>query len=215
MVHKKWGSPKAAKESEKFPEPITTPRLKWKKLFFHSINPSKPNSNNKTQNPPEEFLCPISGSIMADPVIVSSGHSFDRASVQACKDLNFTPQLPDGNTPDFSVVIPNLALKSSILKWCQTQTTTTTAPNTATTENRVRTLMASKPPPPKDPPVNLFTRAETQVPLRPTHLYTSSEESIATATSSSTPPLQFSTQPSCCYSSPSSSELEPATTPEE
>ncbi|XP_057452790.1 U-box domain-containing protein 40-like [Lotus japonicus] len=213
MVHKKWGSPKAAKESEKFPEPITTPRLKWKKLFFHSINPSKPNSNNKTQNPPEEFLCPISGSIMADPVIVSSGHSFDRASVQACKDLNFTPQLPDGNTPDFSVVIPNLALKSSILKWCQTQTTT--APNTATTENLVHTLMASKPPPPKDPPVNLFTRAETQVPLRPTHLYTSSEESIATAASSSTPPLQFSTQPSYCYSSPSSSELEPATTPEE
>ncbi|KAJ0043919.1 hypothetical protein Pint_19402 [Pistacia integerrima] len=63
---------------------------------------------------PKEFLCPISGSLMADPVIVSSGHTFERACVHACKTLGFTPALVDGTAPDFSTVIPNLALKSTI-----------------------------------------------------------------------------------------------------
>ncbi|KZV39679.1 U-box domain-containing protein 38-like [Dorcoceras hygrometricum] len=68
--------------------------------------------------PPSEFLCPISKSLMFDPAVVSSGQTFERMSVQVCKDLGFTPTLPDGSTPDFSTVIPNLALKSTILNWC-------------------------------------------------------------------------------------------------
>ncbi|XP_061371498.1 U-box domain-containing protein 40-like [Gastrolobium bilobum] len=244
MVHhntpkKLWFSHKGAKESEKFSEPIngTPPRLRWKKIFFHhQRSPPPPSSKpNKTQNPPEEFLCPISGSLMEDPVIVSSGHSFDRSSVQACKNLNFTPQLSDGTMPDFSTVIPNLALKSSILKWCQTTTFSLPHNPTTSAENLVRTLMVSKKPDTnvgaveasekklmiegvkENPPLEFFNHAETEVPIRQTHLYSSSsEESIATAsTSASTPPLQLSTRPSCCSSSspsPSSSEIEPSTT---
>ncbi|BAT90542.1 hypothetical protein VIGAN_06180300 [Vigna angularis var. angularis] len=112
-IHKKW--PSSPKKTSKDSEPINTtatPKLKWKKIFFHTK--TKP----KIQTPPDEFLCPVSRSLMFDPVIVSSGHSFERSSVEACKNLNFTPQLPDGTTPDFSTLIPNLALKSAILKWC-------------------------------------------------------------------------------------------------
>ncbi|KAL9230564.1 hypothetical protein vseg_005901 [Gypsophila vaccaria] len=69
--------------------------------------------------PPAEFVCPISGSVMADPVIVATGQTFERACVVACKTLGFTPTLIDGSTPDFSVVIPNLALKTSILGWAK------------------------------------------------------------------------------------------------
>ncbi|KAJ6290147.1 hypothetical protein OIU78_025963 [Salix suchowensis] len=58
------------------------------------------------------------GTLMKDPVIVSSGHTFERACVQACNTLGFIPTLMDGTVPDFSTVIPNLALKSTILKWC-------------------------------------------------------------------------------------------------
>ncbi|KHN16347.1 U-box domain-containing protein 40 [Glycine soja] len=217
-IHKKW--PSSPKKPPKETEPITTtpttPKLKWKKIFFQT------KTKTQTQTPPEEFLCPISHSLMFDPVIVSSGHSFERSSVEACKNVNFTPQLPDGTTPDFSTLIPNLALKSAILKWCQsTHTPTPSTPqqqqqpprtNLNLLEPKPRTHL--KPPEPK-PVKNLCHHAETEVPIRPTHLYTSSEESIAT-TSASTPPLQLSTRPSCCYySSPSSSELEPATTPEE
>ncbi|KAK6913161.1 Armadillo [Dillenia turbinata] len=74
-------------------------------------------SSYESKQPPSEFLCPISESLMFDPVIVSSGHTFERRCAEICKTLNFTPSLVDGSVPDFSTVIPNLALKSAILNW--------------------------------------------------------------------------------------------------
>ncbi|KAH6781705.1 hypothetical protein C2S51_006998 [Perilla frutescens var. frutescens] len=58
---------------------------------------------------------------MADPVIVSSGHTFDRNCLLACLSLSFQPTLPAAATAtaDFSTIIPNLALKSAILSWCR------------------------------------------------------------------------------------------------
>ncbi|KAK7271707.1 hypothetical protein RJT34_27827 [Clitoria ternatea] len=224
-IHKKWPSQKEAKDTGKLPEQITTtttPKQKWKKMIFFHQSPSQTKPKTQNQNPPEEFLCPISGSLMADPVIVSSGHSFERSSVEACKTLNFTPQLSDGTNPDFSTVIPNLALKSAILKWCQTTSTPLPPHNTSTPHNLVRTLTSSNKnlniTENENPPSKPFHHhAETEPPRRSKHLYTSSEESIATNTTSAwTPPnLNLSTRPSCCYSSPSSSEIEPSTTPEE
>ncbi|XXG76312.1 hypothetical protein AAC387_Pa08g0681 [Persea americana] len=51
----------------------------------------------------------ISNSLMADLVIVSSGHSFDRPSVEACKTLVFSPPRSDVSRPDLSSLIPILA----------------------------------------------------------------------------------------------------------
>ncbi|PNX95745.1 U-box domain-containing protein 40-like [Trifolium pratense] len=189
--------------------------MKWKKMMIFF------NTTKTTQNPPQEFLCPISGSLMSDPVIVSSGHSFDRISIEACKNLNFTPQLQDGTTPNFTTLIPNLNLKSSILKWTQSsQTKIQTNPNLKTTENLVQTLISSKKHQKHQNDVvsekndqEEETRQISILTPRKTS-YSSSEESIATATSSSstTPRPQFQ---SFCYSSPSSSEIEPSTSPEE
>ncbi|RWV98158.1 hypothetical protein GW17_00039008 [Ensete ventricosum] len=70
---------------------------------------------------PVEFLCPISRSLMADPVIVPpSGHTFERNCVQACADLAFFPPglFLDLN-PSSLLLIPNVALKTAILSWCQ------------------------------------------------------------------------------------------------
>ncbi|KAL8171200.1 hypothetical protein V2J09_023004 [Rumex salicifolius] len=86
---------------------------RWKISIYKSSAASKA----EPKKPPEEFICPISESLMADPVIVTSGNTFERACVQACKTLNFTPTLKDGSVPDFSTVIPNLALKSTIVNW--------------------------------------------------------------------------------------------------
>ncbi|XXG75318.1 hypothetical protein AAC387_Pa07g3849 [Persea americana] len=55
---------------------------------------------------------------MADPVIVSSGHSFDAPPAEACKTLVFSPQHLGGSRPNLSSLIPNLSLKSAILHWC-------------------------------------------------------------------------------------------------
>ncbi|KAE9620061.1 hypothetical protein Lal_00040218 [Lupinus albus] len=234
LVHRK-----ITHNKNKKPE-LITPRLKWKQMFFQKLS-SKPNIKNKiTEKPPEEFLCPITKTLMSDPVIVSSGHSFDRITVQTCQNLNFTPQLYDGTTPDFSTLIPNLALKSAITKWCINSNNSLVTPDSTTAENIIRKIIERHSPCQnlpiqvatvsekelilginENPNFNFnFNHAETEIQNRPTHLYSSSNESIATnasaSTSTSTPPLQFSTKPSCyySYSSNSSSEIEPITTPE-
>ncbi|KAK4346329.1 hypothetical protein RND71_032668 [Anisodus tanguticus] len=82
---------------------------------------------------------------MADPVIVSSGHTFERHCVHACKSLSFTPVLPDNSIPDFSTIIPNLALKSTILNFCRSSLLDPPKPiNFLTAENLVFTLMATQ-----------------------------------------------------------------------
>ncbi|XP_071711301.1 U-box domain-containing protein 40 [Rutidosis leptorrhynchoides] len=71
-------------------------------------------STHKKQ-PPPEFICPISNTLMADPVIVSSGQTFERNCVLACISLSYKLA-----TADFTTIIPNLALKTAIINWCHT-----------------------------------------------------------------------------------------------
>ncbi|OEL33657.1 hypothetical protein BAE44_0005324, partial [Dichanthelium oligosanthes] len=44
-----------------------------------------------TADPPAEFLCSISGSLMADPVVVPPGQTFERTCIQAYAALAFSP----------------------------------------------------------------------------------------------------------------------------
>ncbi|RLM54846.1 U-box domain-containing protein 39 [Panicum miliaceum] len=90
----------------------------WWALPFPSPPPSF------TADPPEEFLCPISGSLMADPVVVPPGQTFERACIQACAALAFSPPAvaADLAAPVSSstplVLVPNVALRTAILNWC-------------------------------------------------------------------------------------------------
>ncbi|XP_038895164.1 U-box domain-containing protein 38-like [Benincasa hispida] len=91
-------------------------RLKLSIFHHRSSSDSKP---ERPKEYPEEYLCAISKSLMADPVVVSSGQTFERLSVQVCQDLGFSPELEeDGSRPDFSSVITNRNMRSTILKWC-------------------------------------------------------------------------------------------------
>ncbi|WCJ42938.1 U-box domain-containing protein 8 [Euphorbia peplus] len=64
---------------------------------------------------PDDFKCPISLEIMSDPVILSSGHTFDRASIQRWLDSGHRScpitKLP---LPEHPILIPNHALRSLI-----------------------------------------------------------------------------------------------------
>ncbi|KAJ8500779.1 hypothetical protein OPV22_011331 [Ensete ventricosum] len=86
-----------------------------------SASSTSPVSSITAAEMPVEFLCPISRSLMADPVIVPpSGHTFERSCLQACADLAFSPPgLSLELSPSPLVLIPNVALKSAILSWCQ------------------------------------------------------------------------------------------------
>ncbi|KAF5765987.1 putative U box domain, armadillo-like helical, Zinc finger, RING/FYVE/PHD-type [Helianthus annuus] len=89
-----------------------TSKHKWRFTLLRSP------SHLKKPTPPPEFICPISNTLMADPVIVSSGQTFERNCVLACISLSFKP--PTLPTLDFTTIIPNLALKSAIINWCKT-----------------------------------------------------------------------------------------------
>ncbi|KAG2643247.1 U-box domain-containing protein 39-like [Panicum virgatum] len=65
---------------------------------------------------PEEFLCPISGALMADPVILPSGKTYERACLQACAELAFLP--PGVDPGGAGTMIPNAALRAAIGTWC-------------------------------------------------------------------------------------------------
>ncbi|PWZ41083.1 U-box domain-containing protein 38 [Zea mays] len=53
---------------------------------------------------------------MADPVILPSGNTYERACLQACAELAFLP--PGAEAGGLRTVIPNAALKAAIGTWC-------------------------------------------------------------------------------------------------
>ncbi|XVF50263.1 hypothetical protein PTKIN_Ptkin04bG0082300 [Pterospermum kingtungense] len=195
---------------------------KWIISFHHRSNSSS------SPKPPPEFLCPISGSLMFDPVVIPSGQSFDRISIQVCRDLSFTPALPDGSTPDFSTIIPNLAIKTTILTWCRDHHAPDPAPPDYTSvEKIVRSMIQDQSPSrissgphfrvsevellkavAENPPV-LFSHAATEIGPRLTNnLYcstSSSDESVIVTPGSPHRPLPLATRPACFSISDSSS----------
>ncbi|KAL8091622.1 U-box domain-containing protein 40-like [Apium graveolens] len=198
---------------------------RWK-ISFHTKSSSSSSSSSSSCQPPSEFLCPISGSLMFDPVVVSSGQTFERTSVQVCRDLSFVPSLPDGTFPDFDVVIPNLALKSTILTWCNTSNSPPPhTPDYFAIQSTVKSRFNYKFVPNirdserdllrgvGDKPNVFFSHAATELYPRADRFYsssTSSEESVianADVNVPSTPILPFATRPSC-YSNPESESSE-------
>ncbi|KAJ1289549.1 hypothetical protein BS78_02G173100 [Paspalum vaginatum] len=90
---------------------------RWKLPFHHPSPSSRPSASPaRSEAVPEEFLCPISRALMADPVILPSGRTYERACLQACAALAFLPPGADSVAED--ALIPNSALKAAIGTWC-------------------------------------------------------------------------------------------------
>ncbi|OVA14357.1 Armadillo [Macleaya cordata] len=212
-------------------------KKRWKISFHRSSNALKPES----KQPPKEFVCPIYGSLMADPVIVASGQTLERNCVQVCKNLGFNPVISDGSKPDFSTVIPNIAIKTTILNWCDTHgIERPKALEFGVAEKIVRTLMASQ------EENHLETKkveekleesngeeklgvsdrellkgvAENPPVMKFSHAVTElnrqpghfyTSSEESVTTTIPITPLPFSTRPACYYSSSSSSEIETLT----
>ncbi|KAJ6825378.1 putative U-box domain-containing protein 8-like [Iris pallida] len=64
---------------------------------------------------PDDFRCPISLEVMSDPVILTSGHTFDRPSIQRWLDSgNLTCPVTNLPLPRHPSLIPNHALRRLI-----------------------------------------------------------------------------------------------------
>ncbi|KAG2675791.1 hypothetical protein I3760_12G022800 [Carya illinoinensis] len=191
---------------------------KWK-ISFH--RPSS-NSNMDPKQPSKDFICPVSGSLMFDPVVVSSGQTFERVSVQVCREIGYSPMLEDGSRPDFTTVIQNLAIRSTILNWCKSSgTQLPRPPDYRSVERIVRTAMAEDGHSGSEfgiserellkgvadkPPV-IFSHAATELGHRVNHFYSASSEESVTMTASLATPLHLTTRPACFSSPCSSSEI--------
>ncbi|RDX61251.1 U-box domain-containing protein 15, partial [Mucuna pruriens] len=68
---------------------------------------------------PHEFLCPITLEIMTDPVIITSGQTYERESIEKWFQSNHNT-CPKTRQPLAHLsVAPNCALKSLIEEWCE------------------------------------------------------------------------------------------------
>ncbi|XVF24163.1 hypothetical protein REPUB_Repub13aG0103700 [Reevesia pubescens] len=76
-------------------------------------------SQSMSSNVPDEFRCPISLDLMKDPVIVQSGHTFDRSSIAQWINTGHQTCPKSGQMLIHMALIPNYALKSLMHQWCQ------------------------------------------------------------------------------------------------
>lgn len=71
-----------------------------------------------TLEPPEEFKCPISMRVMYDPVVIASGKTFERVWIEKWFNEGHKMCPKTLMRLDDLTVIPNLAMKRLISKWC-------------------------------------------------------------------------------------------------
>ncbi|XP_047324089.1 U-box domain-containing protein 1-like [Impatiens glandulifera] len=77
--------------------------------------------NDHSNNPdiPVEYRCPISLDFMRDPVIISSGHTYDRNSISQWINSGHNTCPKTGQRLIHMALIPNYALKGIVHQWCQ------------------------------------------------------------------------------------------------
>lgn len=67
---------------------------------------------------PKDFCCPISLDLMRDPVIVSTGQTYDRTSIVRWMDEGHCTCPNSGQLLTHTHLVPNRALRSLISQWC-------------------------------------------------------------------------------------------------
>ncbi|XP_047046716.1 U-box domain-containing protein 38-like [Lolium rigidum] len=129
---------------------------------------------------PPEFVCPILGLLMADPVILPSGHTYERACLQACADLSF---FPPGAGSASDAMIPNSALKAAIGTWCARSGRA--APQPPSREAARAAVLRAMPPPAAEAKSVRTRRAATASSSNSSYSSPASAASTSTYTSSS------------------------------
>ncbi|CAL9046409.1 U-box domain-containing protein 12-like isoform X1 [Musa acuminata AAA Group] len=99
--------------------------LKKLKDFVISENSTSASIEKKTsfakhRSPviPDDFRCPISLELMKDPVIVSTGQTYERSYIQKWLDSGHKTCPKTQQTLSHATLTPNFVLKSLIAQWC-------------------------------------------------------------------------------------------------
>ncbi|XP_014490369.1 U-box domain-containing protein 16 [Vigna radiata var. radiata] len=70
---------------------------------------------------PADYRCPISLELMQDPVVVATGQTYDRVSIQLWMDSGHNTCPKTGQTLSHTDLIPNRVLRNMIATWCREQ----------------------------------------------------------------------------------------------
>ncbi|XP_010253199.1 PREDICTED: U-box domain-containing protein 13-like [Nelumbo nucifera] len=96
--------------------------LKKIKDFVQTQNPDMgAPANEKTEIPviPEDFRCPISLELMKDPVIVSTGQTYERACIEKWLEAGHVTCPKTQQKLSSTALTPNYVLRSLIAQWCE------------------------------------------------------------------------------------------------
>lgn len=104
----------SSEENEKIHEELKQSSASLNKNFDYSSS-----SQSMALNIPDEYRCPISLDLMRDPVIVASGHTYDRSSIAQWINSGRHTCPKSGQKLIHMALIPNYALKSLVHQWCQ------------------------------------------------------------------------------------------------
>lgn len=67
---------------------------------------------------PKDFCCPISLDLMRDPVIISTGQTYDRSSISRWMEEGHCTCPKTGQVLVHTKLVPNRALRNLIMQWC-------------------------------------------------------------------------------------------------
>ncbi|KAF9596506.1 hypothetical protein IFM89_012237 [Coptis chinensis] len=104
-------------------------------LLFQNPDNSSLTSQSTTFTIPDELRCPISLDLMRDPVIVASGHTYDRNSISQWINSGHHSCPKSGQKLIHMALIPNYALKSLIHQWCQENNIPLNEPSSSTSSS--------------------------------------------------------------------------------
>ncbi|MQM08619.1 hypothetical protein Taro_041475 [Colocasia esculenta] len=80
---------------------------------------SKISSKHRSPVIPDDFRCPISLDMMKDPVIVSTGQTYERSCIQKWLDAGHKTCPKTQQNLSHTALTPNYVLKSLIAQWCE------------------------------------------------------------------------------------------------
>ncbi|EOD08391.1 hypothetical protein EMIHUDRAFT_453113 [Emiliania huxleyi CCMP1516] len=78
-----------------------------------SVEPSPPANE---EEPPDQFVCPITTEVMSDPVMAADGQSYERLAIERWLATKQTSPLTGGEL-DHSFLVPNHLLRRQIREW--------------------------------------------------------------------------------------------------
>ncbi|KAF8092004.1 hypothetical protein N665_0428s0014 [Sinapis alba] len=89
-----------------------------------------------------DFFCPLSLEVMTDPVIVSSGQTYEKAFIKRWIDLGLKVCPKTRQTLTHTTLIPNYTVKALISNWCDTNDVKLPDPNKSTSLNELSPLLS-------------------------------------------------------------------------